>query len=211
MTTKICIFGASGETGLALTRLALERNLDVVAFVRSETAKDKLPLGVTVLEGSLCSRSDVEHAITGCDAVICAFGPRRSSPEVFCGEGTQNILDAMKAQGVRRLLCVTGAMISDYPHLSWFMRSMKNSYQKQQPVLAQDRADQEKCIETSGLDWTVVKPPRLTNGKGSGHVRSGEALKVGAMSSLSRVDLSRFLLDQMDSQEYMGKQVVVES
>jgi putative NADH-flavin reductase len=211
MTNKICIFGASGATGLALAEQARERNLEVMAFVRSETARDRLPPGVTAVVGNILDRTDVERAIIGVEAVICVIGPHPSSPEVFCADAMQNIMDSMKAQGVCRLLCVTGAMIGDYPHLSWFMRSMKDSYQKQQPNLAQDRADQEKCIEASNLDWTIVKPPRLTNGKGSGHIRSGEALKVGAMSSLSRVDLSRFLLDQVHSQEYVGKRVVVKS
>jgi putative NADH-flavin reductase len=211
MTHKICIFGASGATGLIVTRLALERNLDVVAFVCGETAREKLPPGVTVKVGDLFNRSDVERALAGCDAVICAIGPRLSSPEVFCADATRNMIEAMKAQGVHRLVCLTGAMIGDYPRLSWFMRSMKSSYQKKQPALAEDRANQEKCVETSGLDWTLVKPPRLSNSKGRGHIRCGEALKVGAMSSLSRSDLGRFLLDQVDSREYVGKWVVVQN
>jgi putative NADH-flavin reductase len=211
MPNRICIFGASGATGLALTRLAMERNLDVVAFVRSQAAGDKLPPGLTVVTGNILDRTDVERAIHGVDVVICLIGPRPSASEAFCTDAMQNITEAMQAQGVRRLLCVTGAMVGDYPHLSWFMRSIKKSYRKQQPALAQDRADQEKCLETSGLDWTLVKPPRLTNAKGSGTIRSGEALKVGAMSRISRADLARFLLEQVDSQLYVGKRIVVES
>ena len=152
----------------------------------------------------------MERALAGCDAVVCVIGPRLTSPEIFCAEAMRNIIQAMVAQGVRRLICLTGAMVGDYPHLSWFMRSMKSSYQKQQPALAKDRTDQEKCVETSGLDWTLVKPPRLSDGKGRGRIHSGEDLKVGAMSSLSRVDLSRFILDQVESQEYIGKKVVVQ-
>lgn len=210
MMRKICVFGASGGTGSALVQLAEERGLDVAAFVRNEAARTKFPQGVTVVVGNLLDRSDVERAIAGSDAVICAFAPRPSSPDVFCASATQNIIDAMKAQGVRCLLCVTGAMIGDYPHLSWFMRWMKSTYQKQQPALARDRAGQEQCVEASGLDWTLIKPPRLSDGKARGRIRSGEALKMGAMSSISRADLSRFILDQVDSREYVGKRVVVQ-
>lgn len=134
-----------------------------------------------------------------------------ASQEIFCAHVTQNIIDSMKAQGVNRLVCLTGAMIGDYPHLSWFMRRMKNTYQKQQPALAQDRADQEQRVAASRLDWTLIKPPRLTNGKPRGSLRYGEALQVGAMSSISRADLSRFILDQVDAREYIGKRVVVKS
>ena len=101
-------------------------------------------------------------------------------------------------------------MIGDYAHLSWFMRWMKSTYQKQQPALACDRAEQEQRVQASPLAWTLVKPPRLTDGQARGRIRSGEALKVGAMSSISRADLARFILDQVDSREYVGKQVVVQ-
>ncbi len=209
MIHKICIFGASGETGLELTRQALERGYEVTAFVRSQTAIEKLPRGVTVLVGNLLDRTDVERAIAGSEAVIIAIGPRNASPEIFCAAATQNIIDAMQTSGVRRLVCQTGAMIGDYPHLSWFMRSMKNAYRKQQPAQAKDRLEQEQRVAASGLDWTLIKPPRLTNGPARGRVRSGERLNVGAMSSISRLDLSRFILDQVDSPEYVGKGVVV--
>ena len=209
MTSRICIFGASGATGLSLTRQAVERGYDVVAFVRSAAAKENFPPDVTVMVGDLLERSDVEHALTGCEAVLCAISQGPSSSQVFCAEATQIIIEAMKAQNIRRLIWVTGAMIGDYPYLSWFMRSMKNSYQKQQPALAKDRAEQEQRIAICGLDWNVVKPPQLTNGTGGGRFKSGESLKVGAMSSISRVDLSRFILDEMAMRRYVGKRVVV--
>jgi putative NADH-flavin reductase len=209
MTQRICIFGASGATGLALTQQAVARGHDVTAFVRSEAAKEKLPSGVTVVVGSLLDRGDVARTVTGADAVLCAIGPRPASPEPFCAAATRNIIEAMIAQGVRRLVCLTGAMIGDYPHLSWFMRRMRNSYQKQQPALARDRAEQEQFVAASGLNWTVVKPARLTNGAARGRIRSGEALKVGAFSSISRADLARFMLDEVESPAYVGKRVVV--
>jgi putative NADH-flavin reductase len=211
MNKKICIFGASGATGSELSKQALERNLDVVAFVRSEAARKRLPPGVTVVVGNILDLPDVVRAIQGVEAVICVIGPRPAAPDVYCADAMQKILEAMKANGVSRVICVTGAMIGDYPRLSWFMRSMKNSYQKQQPALARDRAEQEKCLETSGLDWTIVKPPRLTNSKGFGHVRFGEEIKVGAMSSLSRNDLSRFLLDEIELRKHIGKKVIVQN
>jgi putative NADH-flavin reductase len=209
MSRIICIFGASGATGLTLTQQALARGFGVTAFVRSQAATTKLPPGATVVAGNLLDRSDVARAVAGCDAVICAIGPRPSSPEPFCSEATKNIIDAMQAAGVRRLICVTGAMVGDYPHLSWFMRMMRNSYRKQQPALAADRAEQERLVAASGLQWTAVKPPRLTNGAVRGRMRSGESLKVGAFASISRADLARFMLDAVESPQYVGKHVVV--
>ena len=210
MTRRICIFGASGATGQALSQQAVERGFDVVAFVRSEPAQLLSLQGIAVMKGSLTNPSDVERAITGCEAVICAFGPRPGSSDAFCAEATRNIVTAMKARDVQRLVCITGAMIGAYPHLSWFMRSMKSTYQKKQPDMAIDRIEQERLVETSGLAWTLVKPPRLSDGEARRQYRSGENLKVGAMSSINRLDLSRFILDQLDAKEYVGKRVVVQ-
>jgi len=210
MNNKICVFGASGVSGLAITELAVSQGLEVTAFVRSEAAKDKLPQDATVVVGNLLNLNDVEGAVNGRDAIVCAFGPRPSSPEIFCADATKNIILAMKKHDLRRLLCITGAMIGDYPHLSWFMRRMKSSFQKQQPAIAQDRAEQEQLVESSGLEWTLIKPPRLTNDKARGRIRSAENLKVGAMSKISRKDLSQFILDQIESRKYIGKKVVVQ-
>ena len=105
---------------------------------------------------------------------------------------------------------ITGAMVGNYPYLSWFMRRIMSAYQKQQPALAHDRTEQEKLVESSGLDWTLIKPPRLSNGKARGHIRSGGALRVEALSSISHADLSHFILDQVDAQKYVCNKVVVQ-
>jgi putative NADH-flavin reductase len=209
MTRRISIFGASGATGLAMIQEAVARGHLVKAFIRSEAARAELPSGVTAVVGDLLDREAVVRAIQGVDAVICVIGPRPGATEPFCAAATRNIIEAMKAQGVRRLICQTGAMIGDYPHLSWFMGTMRNSYRKQQPGLAADRAEQESLVTASGLDWTVVKPPRLTDGSAHGRVQAGENLKVGALSSIARADLARFMLDEVASPQYAGKRVVV--
>jgi putative NADH-flavin reductase len=83
-------------------------------------------------------------------------------------------------------------------------------YEKQQPAAARDREQQEMLIEASGLDWTIVKPPRLSDGPGRGRYRSGEDLGVGAFSHISRADLSAFILTQLDSDEYLKKRAVIQ-
>ena len=209
MTPRICIFGASGATGLAIAQQALARGHEVTAVVRSQLAQAKLPPGATVVVGSLLDRADVAHAIVGADAVICVFGPQPTSPEVFCAEATQSIIEAMRAHGMRRLICQTGAMISDYPHLSWFMRMMRSSYRKQQPALGgrscrtgTTRRGQRPAMD----DRQAAAPDEWCR---AGRVRSGENLKVGAFASISRADLARFMLDEVESPQYVGKHVVV--
>jgi putative NADH-flavin reductase len=80
MNNKICIFGASGTSGLAITEQASSRGLEVTAFVRSEAAKEKLSQATTIVERNLLTLSDVEGTVNNCVAIVWAFGPRPSSP-----------------------------------------------------------------------------------------------------------------------------------
>lgn len=208
---NLCVFGASGRTGSALVRQAVDRGHAVTAFCRSESTHVAFPLGVKLVWGSLLRREDVEKAIAGADAVVCLYGQRPASTHVFCSEVTATIIGSMKALDVKRLLCVTGAMIGDYPaNRSPFIRLMKWLFRKKQPNIAADREQQEDVIMRSGLAWTVVKPPRLTEGRKRGGYRAGEDLGVNAFSRISREDLGEFILDALGSDEHVGKRVVVE-
>lgn len=208
---NLCVFGASGRTGSALVRQALERGHQVTAFCRTDSCRSAFPLEVKRVWGDLYQRKDVDRAIQDADAVICLYGQRPPSTNVFCAKVTETIIESMKALGVTRLLCVTGAMVGAYPQRrSLFVRLMKWLFRKRQPTVAEDREKQEEMVEKSGLEWTVVKPPRLTEGKKTGWYQAGADLKVSAFSRISRADLSAFILDQIGSNEYVGKRVVVE-
>lgn len=210
-TRIICIFGASGKTGSVLVQQAVKLGLEVVAFNRSETSVNDFPAGVRFVTGSMLERSDVDSALSGVEAVICAFGPRATNPQVFCAQATQTIIAAMKAHGIHRLLCITGAMIGEYPRRrSFFMRWMKQAFEKQQPEVARDREEQERLVATSDLAWTILKPPRLTDGEARSRYRTGPELGIGAFSQISRADLSSFILSQIDSEQYVQQRVVIQ-
>lgn len=208
---KLCVFGASGRTGKALVRQALDRGHTVTAFCRNESSHVPFPLEVRLVWGDLLRRGDVDKAVAGADAVVCLYGQRPASAHVFCAEATGIIIQSMKALGVKRLLCVTGAMIGDYPaNRSPFIRLMRWLFRKQQPGLAADREQQEGVVTRSGLAWTIVKPPRLTEGRKRGGCRAGEDLRVNVFSRISREDLVAFILDELGSDTHVGKRVVVE-
>jgi putative NADH-flavin reductase len=75
------------------------------------------------------------------------------------------------------------------------------------PVASQ--VEQWKVLAGSGLDWTMVMPPMLTNSKGRGKFRvDGEALPRGAMR-IAREDVADFMMQQIGSKEWVGKGVYV--
>lgn len=107
---------------------------------------------------------------------------------------------------MRRLVCITGALIG-HPreHLGWFYRLLLSA----QGAAIQDRRLQEQLILRSGLDWTLVRPPRLDNGPARGSWRAGEDLFIGAMAHINRADLASFMLQQLDDPTYIRRGVAI--
>lgn len=207
--TELAVFGASGRTGRRVVDLALSRGFGVRALVRAAAAFEARP-GVAVLRGTLEEASDVAGTLSGTVAACCVFGPRTTSATPFCARGTAQVVSAMKAAGVRRLVCSTGAMVGELlPNVSRPMQFMARLYRRQVPHLAVDAAEQERMVMESGLDWVLVKPPRLTEGPATGRVIAGPALRVGLRSHISRADLAAFLLDEMTLAHHSQQRVYV--
>ena len=116
----------------------------------------------------------------------------------------------MKSAGIRRLVCLTGAMVGDLPrNVSIPMRLLATLYRNQVPRLAADAAEQERLVMESGMDWTLAKPPRLTDGPATGRVRAGTTLRVGLLSRISRRDLASFLLGEIADPHHVRQRVYV--
>jgi putative NADH-flavin reductase len=162
---KITVFGATGRTGKAVLSLALTQGMEVTAYARKAADLQELAGRITIVEGNLDDADRIAGAISHADAVVIVFGPRKGGPQVFCAPATQRIVSAMKEQGVRRLVCVTGALVGEqYPNRGLFYRAMRRLLVRKAPHLMLDRDGQETIVMNSGLDWTVFKPPRLMNG-----------------------------------------------
>ncbi|HSQ60870.1 MAG TPA: NAD(P)H-binding protein [Acidobacteriota bacterium] len=207
--TRLALFGASGRTGSEVVRRALERGWKVRALVRPSSHCEE-QAGLELLRGDLDTPSDLLATVRNADAVLCVFGPRSAKDPPFAAAATGRIVEAMKSSGVRRLVCQTGAMIGDLPpNVSAPMRLMAGLVRRQCPALAADRAEQERLVMTSGLDWTLAKPPRLHDGPARRRTHADPALRVGLASAISRAALAEFLLDQTRSTHHAGRRLYV--
>lgn len=213
----IAVFGGSGETGRALIAAALKRGLGVQALYRPGSE----PLdrqSHRVLTGQLENAADVRATLEGTEGAVLVFGPRLGGlfrkppapPQPFCAPATSNIIAQMKELGVRRLVCQTGAMAGDGKlNWSWLVSRFVKSYRRQYPAIAADRDAQEDVVRSSGLDWTLVKPFRISGARGKGRPRVGPAIHIGALTSIPRVDLAEFLVDEVTSGRFHEQAVYV--
>ena len=114
----------------------------------------------------------------------------------------------MQASGVRRLVVQSSLGVGPTrPRGGFYVRVIVPLFLAH--VFA-DKEVQEQVVSRSGLDWTVVYPPRLTNGPLSAGCRSGLDIPVSPFfAKVSRADAARFLLDQIDERTYVGQGVMI--
>lgn len=208
----VAIFGGSGATGKALIRHASSRGIKVRALMRNAQAIEAGSGQVEVTAGSLLNADDVKLCLKGCDAVICVFGQRPPYTDIFCEAATGIIVASMQELGIKRLLCQTGGMVGDYPaNRTLPFRLMVAMFNRRLPHLARDRTGQENAVKRSGLDWTIVKPSRLTDGKANGKWRVGPDVRASLLSSISREDLADFLIEETLHPQFAGQAVFIRS
>lgn len=204
---RVVVFGATGSTGAKVVDTALGKGYAVRAFVRNAkalAARDRLEIA----QGSLEDMAALKAAVAGASAVLVALGPRREDPKPFTAKATANILRAMAESGVMRIVVLTGAMIGDgYPNRGGMYRRMRKGFVRKTPEIAKDRDEQERVVTASPLEWTVVKPPLVTDGARRGGVRAGTDLKVGMTAKIGREDLADFLVAQVAGRDHVRKAV----
>ncbi|WP_224372534.1 NAD(P)-dependent oxidoreductase [Hyalangium versicolor] len=206
MSKQVLILGATGRTGLLIVEHALSRGLTVSVLARRPEALGALLSRVSVVQGDVLDSAAVSRAVAGKDAVLCALGPGRDSPPTLCSEGIRNLVSAMQAQRVQRLVCITGVLIGHpQKRLGWLYRRMRSALGN----ATQDRQLQEQLIRDSGLDWTLVRPPRLTEGRAHGLWRAGEDIFIGALARISRADLAHFMVQQLEDAHFLRRAVTI--
>ena len=110
---KITVFGATGGTGKQVVEQALASENEVVAYVRNPSKLSIANEHLSIVQGELSDAASIERAVTGADAVISVLGPRGGSKNKPLTQGMQNIIAAMKKQGVHRLIITSTISAKD--------------------------------------------------------------------------------------------------
>lgn len=188
---RILLIGATGGTGQAVLAQALARGHHITAIVRqpqSVTPSDSL----SVVEGNALRAEDVARAADGADAVISVLGQRRASDRTVLEEGARAAVAALARAGVRRYIIVSQGLLYHTTNpivllIRWFLRRT-----------VADSTRMEQVVAASELDWTIVRPPKLSNGNARRGYRSARNSMPRGAWSMQRADLATFLLDEAE-------------
>ncbi|MBO0875309.1 MAG: NAD(P)H-binding protein [Pseudonocardia sp.] len=211
---NITIFGGTGPTGRELIRLALAEGHTVTAVARNPAALADLQTrsaapsrpgpanaALTVRAGDVLEPDTLAGAVDGADAVLSALGSRTGrAPTTVYSAGTAHILDAMRTAGVRRLVTLTAAPMGPREERGAFERLLDRGLYLAFGGGYDDMARMEDMLRTRAGDaeWTVVRPPRLTNKPATGRYRSAVNSRLDGAWTITRADLARAMLAVVD-------------
>src|SRR5438876_4859730 len=194
---KLFVIGATGRTGLEIVQQAPARGHHVTAFVRSPESITLRNERLTVLKGNAIDENQLFKAMQSHDAVLSALGPREVfKPSSLLYDSAFATTRAMKRSGVERLVVLSAA--AHFPGIpnrivSFILRNHMR-----------DSLAMEKVVQDSGFDWTIARPPRLTQEQYvTCRSREGAAPRRGF--SISRKAVAAFMLDAIEQKKYYQK------
>jgi uncharacterized protein YbjT (DUF2867 family) len=207
---KLIVIGGTGKTGRELIKQGLEQGHIIRAIARKP---DKLRFdnpNFSVIKGDVLFPESLEKLFRGQDAVLSVLGHKRFFIRTtILSRGTKNIIGAMKKNEVKRLICVTSLGINDSRYKLGLYYTLFTI-----PLILffyfLDKSKQEKLIMNSDLDWTIVRPGQLTNGKKRFSYKHG--FHVGSYiltKMISRASVAHFMLENLESNMYLHKAVGV--
>jgi putative NADH-flavin reductase len=202
---KMLVFGATGASGRLAIARALACGHEVTAFARDRSATI---VGATMIHGDAADAQAVGAAVAGQDAVVSTLGLRNALKSGGLIERSlAAIVPAMERAGARRLMVMSALGVgATHAQAPWIPRLM---YRVLLGDIFADKEAGERHVEASGLDWTIVHPPLLTDGPATDHYRTGETLELTGMPKVSRADVAHFMVGALESRRWSRKRVIV--
>jgi putative NADH-flavin reductase len=200
---RLAIFGATGGTGLALTQLALEHGHNVRVLVRNPNRMPLVNANMRLVLGNVLDRESVMKTVLGSDAVLSCLGQRRNilRNTRVVSEGTQLILSIMKQHGVRRLVVESAFGAGESLAQSTLIERLVFATLLWAPY--QDKDLMEPEVKSSGLEWTILRPVRLTDGPPTN--RYVVSTSRPPRTSVSRADVAAAMLQAVEEQLWVGE------
>ena len=207
---KLAIFGSTGMCGKAVLAKAVLRGYEVTVLDRLAERAARSPKTIRVVVGDALDPNAVRDTIKGADAVVQCLGVGGMGDgrvNNLVPDATRIIVEAMKAQGVRRIVCASnvgvpgsGALFFRWVLIPLFARKLL-------PIL-KAKVKMEEILRESGLDWTAVRLPALTEKPDRKTLKvSAEGRSTGF--SITIGDTADFMLDIIEERQFVGAAVAI--
>ncbi|MBS1522685.1 MAG: SDR family oxidoreductase [Bacteroidetes bacterium] len=199
---NILVIGANGGIGKQAVELALEAGHKVTALLRDPAKLAMTHANLLIAKGNVMYPESFEDYLEGKDAVISALGTNTiNKPTILYSEGNKNLLKAMRKKGVMRAFFISASAIEISPVLPFYVRfAEKYIVQKILRHMYDDLRLMEKLIKETDTDWTIMRPPRLTDKPVTGKYRFAINSFLKNCLSISRADVAHFMINNINNE-----------
>ena len=199
----IALLGGTGRTGSLVLQMAFDEGYQLRVLAR-KTAKVQIKHpNVIVIEGDATNRSKLEELIDGADVVISVLGHVKNSSRDFQTQSMEMVTGIMKQRKTSRIIVLTGAGVY-FPGDKTSMGGQLLTFliKHLAPARFNDGVGLSNVIAKSGLQYTLVRAPLLTNETLKGNYRTGN-LPLSFFSRISRADMAHFIVSQIESMRWI--------
>lgn len=199
MIKTIALIGGTGKVGKYVAETALAQGYQIRMLVR--TPRAEMPGGIHTVVGDARDPDTVLALIRGCDAVINTFGQPVRGTQHY-STVTRHVLASMQQSGLSRYIGVTGGSLT----LEGDRKSLMNRlgaalFKGLYPRMIEDKREEWRIWKNSGLDWTLVRLPFVSEGAGTGTVRESVSDMPGY--GIRNGDIAHFLVRQLPDRTYV--------
>src|SRR5258708_787710 len=164
---KLIIFGATGGIGQHVLTQALEAGHTVTAVVRRPSAIHVQHPRLTVTQGDVLQLETLREPMVEQDAVLSSVGSEGNEPTTVYSAGVSNMMAAMRIARVRGIICISANGLEPGP--LWQRVVAKIVLWRVIGEMYKDLVRMKTAVKASSLDWTIIRPPRLTDAARTGH------------------------------------------
>jgi putative NADH-flavin reductase len=203
---KVLVLGATGGTGLQVVKRALYSGHEVTALVRNAGALQEYEGQITITTGDPLDQPQLRTALQEQDAVLSGLGPRvpvaKSDAHLLRTFAT-SLTAAMEQSAVRRLVIISSAFLFKDALVPPAYLLGKLVF----PSVVKDTTDLEQIVQGSNTDWTIVRPPQLTDQSFTGKYRERIDHLPFAGFKISRADVADYFIKALNLETVVHKVV----
>jgi putative NADH-flavin reductase len=201
---KLFVLGATGKTGGVLVAQAVAHGHSVTTFGRSPFAgADKAK--VLSISGNPMNEAELADALPGHDAVLSVLGTRGLGATSVLVDSSRATIAAMRKAGVRRLVILSSALLDS--HIGLINRIVSRTILRH---FSRDQRAMEALVTASDLDWTVLRPARMTGSAPDGQSTStlDDPPDSNGMQ-ITKEEVARVMLDTVENRRHLRELVHV--
>jgi len=195
---RIAVIGANGGIGSKVVELGLNKGFHITAIVRDPSRITITHPELEVVQCDILKKERIAGVLSGQDVIVSAIGSNSLKETVLYSKGVENIIASMQDNDVKRGLFVSASGLEVNPTHSFLIRfATKHILQRILRNMYTDLTRMEAIIKRSNIDWTIVRPPRLTDQPVTGKYREAVNKILDNPKTISRANVAHYIVDHL--------------